>query len=188
MNLTQNEQKVLKHLIDDGRASDMEIAKKLKISSQAVGKIRKKLEAERVILGYEANVNLEKLGITTFVITKLRPLPSLFEKMSQNEFFNYDHNPYVIEAFRVASNDLILLMGFRDQKELDVYSDQAMTKYGAHVTPVDMNVFSNRGILKRSEKGLLAFMLDSMGKPRKTAPLRSNREGVIIDELSIDKE
>ncbi|MFC1753311.1 Lrp/AsnC family transcriptional regulator [Thermoproteota archaeon] len=168
MNLTQNEQKVLKYLIDDGRASDMDIAKKLKISSQAVGKIRKKLEAEHIIIGYETKINLEKLGITTFVAAKLRPQPAIFEKMGYEEFFkSFDKNPHVIAAFRASTNDCIIMMGFRDQKELDLYTKEALAKFGQYVTPLDMEIFSSVGILKKSEKGLLKYVIDSMNSSKK---------------------
>ena len=44
VSLTKNEKQTLKMLLDNGRISDVEMASKLKITTQAVGKIRKGLE------------------------------------------------------------------------------------------------------------------------------------------------
>jgi len=67
MKLTKNEKKALKLLLDNSRISDSEIASKLNISSQAVGKIRRKLESS-IINSYSLNLNYSKLGIQTFAI------------------------------------------------------------------------------------------------------------------------
>ena len=67
MNFTKNEKKVLKLLLVNSRISDTEIANNLKISSQAVGKIRRKLE-QSVVESYGINLNYSKLGIQTFAL------------------------------------------------------------------------------------------------------------------------
>ena len=67
--LTKNEKKVLKLLIDDAKLSDTSIANKLKISSQAIGRIRKKLE-EDIIKGYTVELDLKMLGLNTVSVTK----------------------------------------------------------------------------------------------------------------------
>ena len=67
MELTKNEKKVLKLLIDNSRISDSDMATKLGISSQAVGKIRRKLEST-VIDSYTINLNYPKMGITIFAV------------------------------------------------------------------------------------------------------------------------
>ena len=41
--LTKHEKEVLKLLLDDGKISDTSMAEKLNISTQAVGRIRKRL-------------------------------------------------------------------------------------------------------------------------------------------------
>ena len=65
LKLTRNEKKTLKILMGNSRATDSEIAIKLKITSQAVGKIRRKLEGS-VIRSYSLNLDYAKLGIHTF--------------------------------------------------------------------------------------------------------------------------
>jgi DNA-binding Lrp family transcriptional regulator len=61
---TKNEKKVLKLLIDNAKLSDTSIAQKLNISSQAIGRIRKKLE-EEIIKKYSIELDLGKLGLKT---------------------------------------------------------------------------------------------------------------------------
>ncbi len=69
--LTKNEKKVLKLLIDNAKLSDTSIANQLKISSQAVGQIRRKLE-EEIIEKYTVELDLKKLGLNLGVIGKLQ--------------------------------------------------------------------------------------------------------------------
>jgi DNA-binding Lrp family transcriptional regulator len=67
--LTKNEKKVLKLLVDNAKLSDTSIANKLNISSQAVGRIRKKLE-EDIIERYTLDLDCSKLGLALCVIGK----------------------------------------------------------------------------------------------------------------------
>ena len=66
--LTNNEKVVLRMLLGDGRISDVDIASKLKVSSQAVSKIRKKLKGRRVIDGHVMNLNYGALGMDAFAL------------------------------------------------------------------------------------------------------------------------
>ena len=70
--LTNNEKKTLKLLLQNGRATDTDISQDLKITKQAVGKIRKKLEETGIIRGYSPEVDYGKMGISTFAIAILK--------------------------------------------------------------------------------------------------------------------
>jgi len=182
MNITQNEQKVLKHLVDDGRATDIEIAKKLNISSQAVGKIRKKMEAEHLIVGYEAKLSLEKLGVTTYIVAAITPTPALWEEFGDEKFFSrLENNPYVIGVFQ-ASNKIILVGAFRSQKELDIFVNQATKKYGKYFGDLDIKIFSNYGFKKLSTKKLLKYFIDSIGQPKRLYPFTGEKEGILFED------
>ena len=54
-------------LLENSRISDREIASKINISSQAVGKIRRKLEST-IIDSYSLDLDYYKLGIRIFAI------------------------------------------------------------------------------------------------------------------------
>jgi DNA-binding Lrp family transcriptional regulator len=71
MKLTKNEKTVLKLLLDNAKISDSAIAAKLKISSQAVGKIRRKLE-KTVIDSYTVNLNYKSVCYFAFKINSGR--------------------------------------------------------------------------------------------------------------------
>jgi DNA-binding Lrp family transcriptional regulator len=68
--LTKNEKAVLKLLIEDAKLSDISIANTLNISSQAIGRIRKRLEKD-VIKGYTVNLNSKSLGINIIALLKV---------------------------------------------------------------------------------------------------------------------
>ena len=57
-------------LLDNSKLSDTSIANKLNISSQAVGRIRKKLE-EEVIKGYTLELDPMRLGLNLLVMCKV---------------------------------------------------------------------------------------------------------------------
>ena len=57
MNLTRNERYTIGFLIQNARTTDAEIARRLKISLQAVRNIRKKLERNKVICKYSAVID-----------------------------------------------------------------------------------------------------------------------------------
>ena len=82
MRLTKNDRFVLKCLIENGRVSDAEIARKLKITLQGVGKIRKKLENSGIIKGYSTTVDYQKLGINVFAVVTIKPEKLAWEKIN----------------------------------------------------------------------------------------------------------
>lgn len=65
-NLDQVEIKLLKLLSQRGRDSISELARKLDVSSSVVVARMQKLESEKIILGYQAQIDLDRLGITQF--------------------------------------------------------------------------------------------------------------------------
>ena len=68
MNLTKHEKYVIKCLLENGKVTDKDIAKELGITSQAVGKIRKKLEKNGIIEVYSVSINYDELDINAFAI------------------------------------------------------------------------------------------------------------------------
>ncbi|MBR9693248.1 Lrp/AsnC family transcriptional regulator [Candidatus Woesearchaeota archaeon] len=69
--LNTNERAVLRHLSRNSRASDSSISKKIGITTQAVGKIRRKLKEQGVIRGYEIELNPYALGLEVFTVATL---------------------------------------------------------------------------------------------------------------------
>ena len=124
VNLTRNERKSLNLLLENGRITDTEIAKKLKITKQAVGKIRRKLEGLEIIKGYRAELDYGKLGINTFAIAILKFTPKSWEELGElgieKKIAELSH---VIDVYRIPEGSAthIALCGFKDLTELDRY-------------------------------------------------------------------
>lgn len=152
LKLAKNEKFVLNELIDDGRASDTSIAKKLKISTQAAWKIRKKLESKGVIGKYSAVVNYEKVGIRAFAIVQLK----ITEKGLKSNMDLFD-SPNIIGSFRLPETNItnIFIAGFNSIEELDNYFAEIKKKYSGLIEIQKMNIFSNIGLMKNSPAELL---------------------------------
>lgn len=60
--------RILAELSEDGRASDVSIGERINLSSSAVARRRKIMEESGVISGYNAKLNMNKLGFSGVVI------------------------------------------------------------------------------------------------------------------------
>ena len=115
MKLTRNERRTLHLLIENGRASDAEIARDMKITPQAVGKIRKKLESEGVIRGYSTSVDYEKLGIKVLAIAMFHftaeARKTLLTEADITERIKGEH---IINFYRIPEGEVthIVIYGF----------------------------------------------------------------------------
>ena len=123
LKLTRNEKTVLKSLIVNGRISDSEIAKKLGITAQAVGKIRRKLEKMELIKGYTTLVDYEKLGIKVFAVALFKYAHEYVGKLGDEDIKERIRGPHIINFYRVPEGDVthIVVYGFRSLDELDNY-------------------------------------------------------------------
>ncbi|MBW2988722.1 winged helix-turn-helix transcriptional regulator [Candidatus Woesearchaeota archaeon] len=159
LNLTKNEKFVLSSLIDDGRATDSSIAKKLKISVQAVRKIRKKLESKKVIKRYSPIIDYEKMGIRAFAIVQLK----LTEKglKSRLDLFK---SPNIIGSFSLPGTTItnIFIAGFSSLETLDTYFAAIRKKYAGLVEIQKMDIFSNIGLMKNSPSELIKEKIKGM--------------------------
>ncbi|RME79480.1 MAG: AsnC family transcriptional regulator [Methanobacteriota archaeon] len=72
--LDEKDEKLIKLLVEDGRASLKELAKELSMSSTAVKKRMEKLMKSGVLLGFSAKVNYKTLGESrTLLIAHVKP-------------------------------------------------------------------------------------------------------------------
>jgi len=164
--LTKNEKKTLKLLLDNSRITDSEVASKLGISSQAVGKIRRKLETS-VIESYTVELNYSKLGIHIFAIAISKMTKEGLDKGQlevENELMN---SPHVISVYRVPklSATHIILFGFKDMNELDnfFYSPKIRQQLHNYLETQELFTFSHNSLLKRSPTQLFHKVIDELG-------------------------
>lgn len=162
MKLTDNEKKFLEILVDNARITDVEISKEIKISAQAVGKIRKKLEREKLIEGYEVNLNLEKMGINLLALFRVNFNPQFWEKYTEEDITKTVMNSaQIICSGRIinAEENLFSLAGFRNQDELESYLKESMTKFKDFSTYKKIDALSSKSLIKMSKSSLYKQIL-----------------------------
>lgn len=161
--LTRNEQTVLKKIIEQAKIPDLEIAKKMGLSQQAIFKIRHKLEQLGIIKGYMPIIDFKKVGIKTLVVLGIKFTQYAWEKYSEEEISERIRKiPQVILAYRIPESRIshLLVMGFRDIEHKDVYLMKLQAKYSKEIEVVQVYPFSVDRIIKESNVGLLNIILD----------------------------
>lgn len=174
MKLTKNDKRVLKLLIEKGRASDADIARVLSISPQAVGKIRKKLETDGVIKGYTTTIDYDKVGIKIMAIALFKFTSEARKTILTEEDINQRiKGPHIINFYRVPEGDVthIVTYGFRSLEELDHYFHILQTERGHISEIIKLFIFSAGSIRKNSDKELLIKVIDEMGHETMARPL-----------------
>jgi len=161
--LTKHEKEVLKLLLEDGKLSDTSMAEKLKISTQAIGRIRKRLE-EDVIKKYSVELDLKMLGMSIIAIIKLKFNNLDFKQLEEVEkTMVKDLN--VINILKLTSGEgiYVLVAGFKDMEELDkvtkFYKEKSKQAY--EITEIISLPLNH--ILKNSNKDLYNYFIDSCG-------------------------
>lgn len=108
--------KILKILLENGRLSARKIADKLDVSVGTVIKRIERLEKEKIITGYSAVINHEKLGYEFVAIIEIR--------VSQGKLLEVESQiakmPNVYGVYDVTGDfDAIVIAKFKSRKELD---------------------------------------------------------------------
>jgi len=161
--LTENEKKVLRKIIEHAKTPDSKIATDMGISSQAVFKIRTKLEQLGIIRGYTPIIDYKKIGIQVLALLIIRLKPHVWNKYSDDLVSErISKIPYVISAYRVADAQAshILLIGFRDTSQKERYISQIQTKYTNDIEIKEVYTFSVDKIITQNPIGLLNEIID----------------------------
>ena len=96
---------LLSALLDNGRASFAELARKVNLSAPAVAERVAKLEASGVITGYQAKVDLEKIGLQIQCVIELR----LASHGNQQTFEELTQIPQLTECHRVTGAPCVIM-------------------------------------------------------------------------------
>jgi DNA-binding Lrp family transcriptional regulator len=167
MNFSKNEKTVLKLLIENARASDAEIGRALKITPQAIGKIRKKLESEGIIKGYETRLDYQKMGINVMAIALFHFTAEARKTiLTEDDVNERIKGPLIINFYRVPEGEVthIVTYGFRTLEELDNYFHILQTERG-HISEIkQLFIFSAKSVRKNSDKELMLKVLEEHGK------------------------
>ena len=173
MKLTRNEKRVLKFLIENGRTQDAEIARELKITPQAIGKIRRKLEQEGAIKGYSAVIDYGKMGINVLAIVLFKFRPGSRKNLKEEDIDERMKGAHIINFYRIPEGEVthIVTYGFRSLEELDNYFHVLQTERG-HISEIKkLYILSSKSIRKNSDQELLKKVIDEIGYETLARPL-----------------
>lgn len=175
MRFTKNEKRTLKLLLENAKISDSTIASKLRISSQAVGKIRRKLEGT-VINSYTLNLNYSELGIHTFAIALAKLTSAGLDAGELEIEKKLLDAPHIIQVFRLLGGSFThaILYGFRDVDELDDFFHSAQKREELHnfIENKQLFTFSHHSLIKNNPVQLFNKVIDSLGN--KISQIRFN--------------
>lgn len=160
---TKNEKAVLKLLLNNSKMSDTDIAKEINISTQAIGRIRKRLE-EEVIKKYSVELDKKALGIDLIVRIKIK-----FENLTAKDAeevekkLRADKNIFSIFKLMSGEGEYLLVAGFKDMNELKTviehYKKEAKMQYSIkELIPLHLDC-----LLKSSFSDLYNKMIDTCG-------------------------
>lgn len=166
MRLTRNEKRALKLLLENAKTSDSAIAAKLNISSQAVGKIRRKLE-KTVIGSYSLNLDYAKLGIQTFAVAIAKLTPEGLDKGELEVEQKLLKDPHVTQVYRLPTGNAthLIFYGFTDLNELDKFFHSSEKKKELHtfIENKELFTFSHHSLIKNNPIDLFCKVIDSLG-------------------------
>ena len=118
MDLDKTDKKILKFLITDARLSARQLALKMGMSTVTILSRIKKLEKEKIIKGYAANIDHEKIGydLTAIIelIAKKDKIINIEEKISKIE--------NVCGVYDITGNaDTLIIAKFKERSELSEF-------------------------------------------------------------------
>jgi len=144
--LSKKEKIMLLDLLRNGRAFNTDIARKLKISSQAAGRMRRDLEKDGKIKGYSIKLNHDYLGIRTFVL-------ALFNIEASNENKVMPSN--LVGLYKVIANSIthIGLYAFKSLAEADQYFN-SLIEHKDKIKVIEVCIFPIEGVIKHCPRNL----------------------------------
>jgi len=163
MNFTKHEKEIIKLLLENGRMTDMDIAGKLKISAQAVGRIRGKLKDNGIIEGYSCNLNFEKIGINMFCLCLIQLKNKFYKNKKNHEAIEFFKNiPATIFSCMPSTSEIsvISIYGFRDAKEMERYCYLIKSRMYEYIEFIGIYPFSPGNLVKNSPNQLINLILD----------------------------
>ena len=118
MKIDDKDMSILKHLLVDAKQSARQLSQRFGISTVTMISRLKKLEANKIILGYSVRLNHELLG---YDITGIIEIKTNQGKMLEieNEIAKQDN---VIAVYDITGDaDTIVIAKFRDRKSLSIF-------------------------------------------------------------------
>ncbi|MBR9676154.1 AsnC family transcriptional regulator [Candidatus Woesearchaeota archaeon] len=164
MKLNRHQKFTLRMLVENPTVTNSEIAHKLSITSQAVGKIRKQLVLNGFIKDQELILNYEKLGIEVHSISLIKVLPHATKAFKKNELNEVLQPVNAIRSYALPETDVthVIIYAFKNIYEYDTYFRNLLKKFEGYIEIKHTFVFSSRSIIKSSSKNLFLNMLEEL--------------------------
>ena len=124
MNLDETDERILKNLLVDARQSARQLALKLGMSTVTVLSRIKKLEKEKIIHGYTAIIDHEKIG---YSMTAIIEIIAKNDKVMdiEDEIAKFENVCGVYDI--TGSTDTIIIAKFKERKELSKFVKEMAT-------------------------------------------------------------
>ncbi|WP_410013794.1 Lrp/AsnC family transcriptional regulator [Sodalis sp. RH24] len=123
---------ILQALVENGRLTYAELARRVNLSPPAVAERVAKLETKKVITGYHAHVNLEKLGLPITFIVELR----LNHNHWQNTLKMLTQIPEILQCYRVTGEACVIVRGaVGDMAAMEAFIER-VSQFGATKTSI----------------------------------------------------
>lgn len=125
MNLDKTDEKVLKNLLVDARLSSRQLALKLGMSTVTILSRIKKMEKEKIIKGYTALIDHEKLG---YDLTAIIEIVARKDKMVEveNDLSNIENVCAVYDV--TGGTDTIIIAKFKGRNDLSKFVKNISSK------------------------------------------------------------
>jgi Lrp/AsnC family leucine-responsive transcriptional regulator len=165
LHLNRNDKAFLTAIIANGRSTDIGIARELRITPQAVGKIRGKLEDTGIIKGYSADIDYITIGINVIAIVRLKVHP-LYNRETHLWADPCMTQVYALPGSRHNATH-IAICAFRDIHELSSYFAQLQTsKYENLIQVGKIDIISAKSLVKNSAHEFLYKTVVEFNKER----------------------
>ena len=118
MVLDNIDEKIIKHLTVDARQSARQLALKLGVSTVTILSRMKKLEKEKVICGYTATIDHEKIGYSLTAVIEIIAKNDKIVNI-ENEISKFENVCAVYDI--TGTTDTILVAKFKERSELSTF-------------------------------------------------------------------
>ncbi len=133
---------ILNALVENGRLSYAELARRVNLSPPAVAERVAKLEAKKVITGYHAHVNLEKLGLGISFLVEL----CLNHNHWQNTLQALVQMPEILQCYRVTGDACVIIKGaVGNMAAMEAFIEE-VSHYGATKTSIILSAPLERNV------------------------------------------
>ena len=119
MTLNETDRKILRCLLEDARFSSRQIAKKIGVSVGTVLSRIKKMEDKRIIKGYSAILDQEKLGYQLTVLTEITVSKGKLVELERE----IAKNPNVCGVYDITGlTDAVIIAKFKSREDLGFFT------------------------------------------------------------------